>query len=269
MTTGVSPEGTVKLFLGGQDSIDVTLSFPVNAGDTKIEADWATARDWVLTHLGPNGTVVKAAAATNQLFPKGKSALGKLHKQTPEERFKSLQLDSKQSRPDIMRNNVKLWEPTDEEGNPRPNEAVYQFSVKILVVAREGQTGDSTAWLTDATRPDGSPNPLAELPLAQYLLANPTKTLKSANVFRSAFGEPISLREFFETAAPSVITTRNSCFIPICARFKMAIKGLVRSDTYNRLVWSQWVDAIELVAIPKRDAVDSVDPDERDQLEAM
>lgn len=70
MTTGVSPEGTVKLFLGGQDSIDVTLSFPVNAGDSKIEADWATVRDWVLTHVGPNGTVVKAAAATNQLFPK-------------------------------------------------------------------------------------------------------------------------------------------------------------------------------------------------------
>lgn len=168
-----------------------------------------------------------------------------------------------------MRNNVKLWEPTDEDGNPKPNEAVYQFSVKIMVVAREGQTGESTAWLTDATRPDGSPNPLAELPLAQYLLANPTKTLKSVNVFRNAFGEPIGLREFFETAAPSVITTKNSCFIPICARFQIALKGLVRSDTYNRLVWSQWVDAIELVAIPKRDAVDSVDPEERDQLEAM
>jgi hypothetical protein len=168
-----------------------------------------------------------------------------------------------------MRNAVKLYEPTDDEGNPKPDDAVYQFSVKISVVAREGQTGESTEWLTDATRPDGSPNPLADLPIAEYLRANPTKTLKSVNVFRSAFGEPISLREFFETAAPSVIITKNSCFIPICARFKVALKGLVRSDTYNRLVWSQWVDAIELVAIPKRTAVDSVDQEERDQLEAM
>lgn len=72
LTTGVSPPGAVKLFLGGQDSIDLTLSFRVKtpAGDNKIEADWAKTRDWILTHLGPTGTVVKAAAATNQLFPK-------------------------------------------------------------------------------------------------------------------------------------------------------------------------------------------------------
>lgn len=164
---------------------------------------------------------------------------------------------------------MKLWEPTDDDGNPKADEAVYQFTVKVSVVAREGQTGESTAWLTDATRPDGSANPLAELPLAQYLLANPDKTLKNLYIFRSPFGESVSLREFLETAAPSVITTKYSCFLPICGRFKVALKGLVRSDAYKRLVWSQWVDAIELVAIPKRDAAETVDPEERDQLEAM
>lgn len=168
-----------------------------------------------------------------------------------------------------MRLVMKLWEPTDDDGNPKPEEAVYQFTVKISVVAREGQTGESTAWLTDATRPDGSANPLAELALAQYLLANPDKTLKNLHIFRSPYGDGVSLRELLETAATSVITTKYSCFLPICARFKVALKGLVRSDAYKRLVWSQWVDAIELVAIPKRDAVEEINPEERDQLEAM
>lgn len=271
LTTGVSPPGTVKLFFGGQDSIDLTLSFPCKkpAGDSKIDADWAAVRDWLLTHFGTDGTVVKAAAATNQFFPKGNNPLGKLHKKKPEERLAALQQDCKLTRPECMRLVMKRWEPLDEDGNPKTDEAVYQFTVKVSVVAREGQTGESTAWLTDATRPDGSPNPLAELPLAQYLLSNPDKTLKSVNIFRTPFGEPVSLREFLETASPSLITTKHSCFVPICARFKVALKGLVRSDSYNRLVWSQWVDAVELVAIPKRDAVESVDAEERDQLEAM
>lgn len=146
---------------------------------------------------------------------------------------------------------------------------MYQFTAKISVVARDGQTGESTAWLTDAIRPDASANPLFELPVAQYLLANPTKTLKSVDIFRDPFGGRVSLREFLETVSPAIITTKNSCFIPICARFKLALKGLVRSDAYNRLVWSQWVDNVDLVAIPKRDALEEANPEERDALEAM
>ena len=193
--------------------------------------------------------IVKAITETKNFFPK--KGFGDMPKLNAQDRFKRIDMDLQSVKPAYMFKNPKTV--TIKSGTEHEKEAV-QYSIKLNFVA-DGKPGPTEARICEA---------YPDLMLCKHLETKRINPMLD-RIFCGADGKQIA----FEDLLPHLVALPSCTFLPLEAACEIAVKGVVVSEKYNRIVLSSFLNRCTVSGVPASAVATGPSEDETAAIDAI